>query len=115
MSDGVTLTGTLGVVVFVLLLASFGATWWLAYRAIRRAPKSRLARSSWGSLCAAMIANFTSNQWAGLAAARWLVYPLQAAALIIAIVALRTTRSAEFVESSTSTPERAAVDGTSSP
>ena len=56
MSDGVTLTGTLGVVVFVLLLASFGATWWLANRAIQRAPKSRLARSSWGSLCAAMIA-----------------------------------------------------------
>ena len=60
MSDGVPLTGTLGVVVLVLLLASFGATWWLA---IRRTPKSRLARSSWGSLCAAMIANFTSNQW----------------------------------------------------
>jgi hypothetical protein len=43
MSDGVTLTGTLDVVAFVLPLASFGTTWWLAYRAIRRAPKSRLS------------------------------------------------------------------------
>lgn len=85
----VKLTGPMYVTVLALSLAIFGLTWWLPYRALRKDPKSRLARVAF---CAGAVANVVAERWAVRRPMHWLVFPLQAGALIIAIVVLHPNR-----------------------
>ena len=85
------LTGPIYVIVLALSLAIFGLTWWVPYRALRKDPKSRLARVAF---CAGAVANVVAGQWAVRRPMHWLAIPLQAGALIIAIVVLHRTDNA---------------------
>jgi peptidoglycan/LPS O-acetylase OafA/YrhL len=96
--------GPIGVIVFVLGLAIIGVSWWLPLWAIQRAPKSRLARAALYAVCGATFAYaFGDEQW--LWPLRWLVLPLQAAAVIIAIVVLRRNQEGTIAMPPTTLPD----------